>query len=120
MLSSCRNGHAVACLHHIITTKGTRMFLQDIMKNIQLAEYLVVELKRRNIPAWRNEYSTTVVLPAVNLSEQIIYQNSIFRHEGLCHIIVNLHVTKDVIEDFLTDVDDNKDANGMDLNRSKC
>jgi histidine decarboxylase len=97
MISGSRNGHSPIFFKHIITTKTKDDFKQDIDKCIELAEYLVNNIK----DAWRNQNSITVVIPKP--SQELIDKWQLATNNDISHVVVMPHVTKEKLDKFITD-----------------
>jgi histidine decarboxylase len=98
-ISGSRNGHAALFFRYIIEKKGLQGFQQDIEACFTLAEYLVEKLKG----SWRNQNSLTVIFPRP--SQKIISKWQLATEGEVSHVIVLPHVTKEKLDEFLTDIE---------------
>ena len=101
-ISGSRNGHTAIFMDYIISKKGHRGFQRDIYECMNNAHYLIKELKKIGIEAWKNVYATTVIFPRMN--EKITDKWQLSSRGDISHVVVLPHVTKKVIDKFLNDV----------------
>ena len=99
-ISGSRNGHSAIYFKHIIDQKGLHGFKKDIDECIELAEYLEESIES----SWRNQNSITVVLPRP--SDKIIKKWQLATEKNISHVIVMPHVTKEKIDEFIKDYND--------------
>lgn len=100
-LSGSRNGHTTLLLWYAIQKHGVEGFTKMVKQCLENADYLIGELDKKDIKAWRNESSITVVFPRP--CEKLINKWQIAIEGEIAHIITMPHVTKAQIDSFLND-----------------
>jgi histidine decarboxylase len=100
-LSGSRNGHTTLLLWYAIQKNGKEGFKKIIQTCIQNADYLIGELAKKDIKAWRNNYSVTVVFPRP--CEKLVNKWQIAIQGDIAHVITMPQVTKEQIDKFLED-----------------
>jgi len=88
----------------IMRTKSVASWSRDAEQMMENADYLYRELKKREIPAWRNPDSNIVYFrsPTDKICEKWSLAQIHCQDLGyLAHIVVMQHVTKEVIDSFL-------------------
>lgn len=91
-----------------ISTTPKEEFVQQARMIIDNAHYLYKQLRVRNYPVWLNAFSNTVYFRAPSLDFCKHWTLSLFtcRQLGpLAHVIVMQHVTKEMIDAFLRELD---------------
>lgn len=101
-IAGSRSGHSALFMEWIINERSLEGFEKDAAQCIEMADYLVERLSDLGKDAWRNNNSITVVMekPSAEVCEkwQLACQGN------QAHVIVLVHVTKGVIDDFVKDV----------------
>lgn len=100
-----RNGHSPLFFKYIIDKKGSDGFKKDVKKCFELAEYLtnrLNEVAEFEANAWRNQNSITIVFKKP--SESIVDKWQLATQGDIAHVIVMPHVTKELLDQFLTDI----------------
>lgn len=105
MISGSRNGHSPLFFKYILEKKTREDFRKDIDLCIELAEYLVCRMPN----AWRNQNSITVVFPKP--SERIAKKWQLATANGLSHVVVMPHVTKEKLDAFIKDYEEDQHQN---------
>ncbi|MCD6034561.1 MAG: hdc, histidine decarboxylase [Rickettsiales bacterium] len=103
-LSCSRNGHsALFAYKRLLALGGERGLSRLAADCMEVAEYTVMRLKAMDYPkVLRNPYSNVVVLATPPASVYKKWQLSVNR--DLAHIITMPHVTKDVVDAFICDL----------------
>lgn len=94
-----------------IVTTPKQEFEHQAKKIIDLAHYLYQQLRIRNYPAWLNPFSNTVFFkePSPEICKKWTLSLYTCPHLGpLAHVIIMQHVTKEMIHQFLKDLDKDK------------
>lgn len=99
-ISGSRNGHSAIYFKWILTQKTHDDFKKDIHQCIDNAEYLCQNIKH----AWRNQNSFIVVFPKP--SQEIIEKYQLATQGDIAHIVCMQHVTKDKLDEFIKDYND--------------
>lgn len=97
MISGSRNGHSPLFFKYILDKKSKDDFRKDINQCLELSEYLTNKMSN----AWRNQNSITVVFPKP--SDSIIHKWQLATSDGLSHVVVMPHVTKEKLDMFVCD-----------------
>ena len=100
-ISGSRNGHSSVFLKHVIEKKGVSGLEADVSACVNNARYLLKSLPR-DLNPWMNDDSITVVFDRP--PSKIIEKWQLATQDGVSHVVVMPHVTKDVIDDFLEDI----------------
>jgi histidine decarboxylase len=77
---------------------GMRKIVTDCLN---LADYTIEALASEGISSWRNPHSITVVFPRP--SEDVVRKWQIAPYGDIGHLITMPHVTRDMIDDFISD-----------------
>ncbi len=91
-----------------ITTTPTEEFVQEVDQMMENTTYLYQKLKEREYPVWVNPYSNTVYFKAPSYELCKRWSLSLFtcgKLGPLAHAIIMQHVDKEMIDDFLQDLD---------------
>jgi histidine decarboxylase len=98
-LSGSRNGHTTLLLWYAIQKNGKDGYKKIVMNCLDVADYLIKKLEAKNVYAWRNKYSATVLLPKP--SDTLIDKWQLAPQGDLIHIITMPHVHKTDIDEFI-------------------
>ncbi len=101
-ISGSRNGITPLFLWYAIQIHGVDGFKEQVNYCLEMADYTINELKSIGINAWRNKCSFIVVFPTVNLEVLTEWQMAI--DESTSHIITSTHITKEIIDEFIIDI----------------
>lgn len=100
-ITGSRNGHSPLFLWYAIKKLGRDGLKARAQKCLELAAYTVERLRKKNIPAWRNDNAITVIFPKPSDAVSIKWQ---LASEGkLSHIVCMPGVTQERIDEFLND-----------------
>lgn len=102
-ISGSRSGHAALFMEYMINLKGRSGFEADAAVCIENAEYLVHKLNDLNYDAWRNSNSVTVVFKKPK--DDIVKKYQLASEGDTSHVIVLVHVTKELIDRFILDLE---------------
>ena len=103
-ISGSRNGVTPLFMWYAFKTKGHDGFRELVQSCIQLADFAVQALNEIGILAWRHPYSTTVVMPRLNLTVVKKWQLAIYK--DISHMIIMPNVNRQHIESLLKDIQD--------------
>lgn len=109
-ISGSRNGFTPLLLWYAIRTLGEEGLKRRIDGALEVAAYAQRRLCDAGIAAWRNPQALTVVFPQPALSIREKWQ--LASSHGLSHVICMPHITRDKIDELLTDII-NSQANGQ-------
>lgn len=101
-ISGSRNGFTPLVLWYAIRKIGMAGYRALVKDCLGCAEYAVEQLCAAGIPAWKNPYSITVVLPRVPREISSKWQLAV--QGDWSHIIVLPHVTREIIDRFVADL----------------
>jgi len=92
----------------LIKNVGTERWTIDAQAMLENTQYLKQELDKKGWPCWVNEYSNTVFFrrPAEEIVEKYSLACNYDEQFGgaISHIVVMQHVTKEVIDQFISDL----------------
>jgi histidine decarboxylase len=69
---------------------------------LKMADYAIDRLREKDIDAWRNNNSVTVVFPRPATPVLEKWQIAVFRDIG--HMITMPHVTRDLVDELVGDI----------------
>lgn len=95
-VSGSRNGITPLFLWYVINAVSHGGFKKRVQNKLALAEYVVQELKKNGVDAWRNRNSTTVVAPIP--SESFIHTHKLAPFGDHIHIITTAHNTRTTLD----------------------
>lgn len=101
-ITGSRNGHSPLFLWYAIKNLGIESIKQRAKNSMKLANYLLEELLKLNINAFKNDNAITVVF--AKPKEEICVKWQLASEEDLSHIICMPGVTKDMIDEFINDL----------------
>jgi histidine decarboxylase len=101
-ISGSRNAITPLFLWYAILSKGSYGFRQMVQGCLDMADYAVQRFNDHGIRAWRNENSITVVFPKG--PEAVMDKWQIALQGDIGHILVMPHVTKQQIDQLLSDM----------------
>ena len=101
-LSGSRNGHSTLLLWYSIQKHGLEGHKKMAKQCLENAKFLVKQLVDKNIEAWANDYSITVLIPKP--SQVLIDRWQLATQGDLAHIITMPHVTKELLEIFVKEL----------------
>ena len=111
MISCSRSGVEPLKFWWLLNTVGIEGWSEQALAMMENTAYLVNELRRIGWPCWNNEYSNTVFFrrPSPELVSKYNLANSYDDRFGgpLSHIVVMQHVRKDIIDQFVKDLQGN-------------
>jgi len=105
-ITGSRNGHSPVLLWYAIKKIGVEGFKKRALESMELAEYLLHQLKEMGVEAWKNDSALTVIFPKP--SNEIVKKWQLASEDGFSHIICMPGVTKEMIDNFIEDL--KKDA----------
>lgn len=106
-VSGSRNAITPLFLWYAMHSKGTDGFRQMVQGCLEMADYAVQRFNDCGIRAWRNENSITIVFPKG--SEAVMNKWQIALQGEIGHILIMPHVTKQQIDQLLTDMVETKE-----------
>lgn len=108
MINCSRSGASPLKFWWLIQSVGKKGWSQQANEIMEATTYLKNELKRIKWPCWNNKYSNTVFFkrPSQEIVEKYVLANGFDERFGgnLSHVVVMQHTTKDVIDQFITDL----------------
>ena len=111
MISCSRSGVEPLKFWWLLNTVGIEGWSEQASAMMENTAYLVNELRSIGWPCWNNEYSNTVFFrrPSPELVSKYNLANSYDDRFGgaLSHIVVMQHVRKDIIDQFVKDLQGN-------------
>lgn len=108
LISCSRSAVAPLKFFWIINHVGFKKLEEQAKEMLKNTEYLQQKFDEINYPAWHLPYSNTVFFkrPPFWIREKYALANGYLEEYGgeLCHIVVMQHVTKDIIDEFIQDL----------------
>lgn len=101
-LLGSRSGLASLILWYSIRVHGVIGYRNMVKYCLKNADYAVKQFRQAGIPAWRNQHALIVVFPCSSMS--IIKKWHLAPQQGLVHIVTMPHVTRDLIDELITDI----------------
>jgi histidine decarboxylase len=101
-ITGSRNGHCPLFLWYALKKMGVEGLRNRYLNSLVVAEYCETRLNEIGIPAWRNPNAITVVFPKV--TDTIIAKWQLATQETISHIICMPSVTKDQIDELISDI----------------
>ena len=101
-ITGSRNGHAVLFLWYAINKMGAEGLRKRYKHSLKMTTYCIEELKKIEINAWSNPGAITVVFPRT--SEKLRNKWQLATEDHITHIICMPNISKEQIDDFITDV----------------
>jgi histidine decarboxylase len=101
-VSGSRNAITPLFLWYAMHKLGINGFRQRVQDCLKMADYAVRHFNDHGIPAWRNDNSITVVFPKG--AETVMSKWQIALQGEIGHILVMPHVTKQQIDQLLSDM----------------
>ena len=101
-VTGSRNGLTPVIMWYAARAMGVEGLRARVETSLELAAYTEERLRSAKIHAWRNENAITVVLPQVSRDLQNKWQ--LATANGISHIILMPHITRDMIDDIVSDV----------------
>ncbi|WP_294402772.1 histidine decarboxylase [Prosthecobacter sp.] len=100
-IAGSRSGFSPLLLWHRLRTLGDAGLRDMVQTCLGNAEYAVQEFRSHGIEAWRHPNSITVVFPKPPLS--MMQRWTIAPRKNIGHLIVMPHVTRAILDAFVTD-----------------
>jgi glutamate/tyrosine decarboxylase-like PLP-dependent enzyme len=100
-INGSRSGFACLCMWYSLMKKDKQGLIDDITKCYQNADYLIDLFKKKNIDAWRNQYSITVVFPKPDIN--IINKYQLATQTNIAHAVITPSVKKEILEEFVNE-----------------
>ncbi len=101
-ISGSRNAIAPLFLWYAIKNYGKKGLLKRAEESLANAAFLVRELNRIGVPAWRNENAITVIFPRP--SSKICSKWSLATNENTAHVICMPGIKQQTLHMFLEDI----------------
>ncbi|MEY4012709.1 MAG: hypothetical protein RIT22_1833 [Bacteroidota bacterium] len=101
-ITGSRNGHCPLFLWYALKKMGVEGLRNRYLNSLVVAEYCETRLNEIGIPAWRNPNAITVVFPKV--ADTIIAKWQLATQETISHIICMPSVTKNQIDELISDI----------------
>ena len=101
-ISGSRNGLSPLFLWSAIRKLGPSGFRKMVVGCLKMADYAIDRLREKDIDAWRNNNSVTVVFPRPATPVLEKWQIAVFRDIG--HMITMPHVTRDLVDELVRDI----------------
>ena len=101
-ISGSRNGLSPLFLWSAIRKLGPSGFREMVVRCLKMADYAIDRLREKDIDAWRNNNSVTVVFPRPATPVLEKWQIAVFRDIG--HMITMPHVTRDLVDELVGDI----------------
>ncbi len=101
-ISGSRNGLSPLFLWSAIRKLGPSGFREMVVGCLKMADYAIDRLREKDIDAWRNNNSVTVVFPRPATPVLEKWQIAVFRDIG--HMITMPHVTRDLVDELVRDI----------------
>jgi len=105
-ITGSRNGLSSLFIWNVINTKGIEGFKNDVDKTMINARYLLSELRKRNISAFKNNLSSTVIFERPN--EEFVKRWQLACTGDIAHVVVMPSVDKGKLDLFLKEIDELK------------
>jgi histidine decarboxylase len=102
-VTGSRNGITPVLLWYAIRKLGREGLLKRAIAGMELAQYAEKRLKAIGIPAWRNPYALTVVMPQPE--RRICIKWPLASEQGVSHFICMPGVTREQIDAFIRDLE---------------
>jgi len=100
-VSGSRSGITPLFFWHLIHQVGEEGFREIVKNCLNTADYAITRFSSHGIKAWRHRNSLTVVFPRQN--EEILKKWQIAMQGDEAHLIAMPHVTKNQIDDFISE-----------------
>jgi histidine decarboxylase len=101
-ITGSRNGISPLFLWYCIQRWGINGLKKRVAHSLETAAYTEVQLNKIGVKAWRNPDTFTVVFPTPDASIKLKWQ--LASEDGMSHIICMPNVTKEQIDEFITDM----------------
>lgn len=101
-ITGSRNGHSPLFLWYAIHKYGKEGLKKRAVDALEVAIYAEEKMKDLGIEAWRNQNALTVVFPTP--TSKICHKWQIASDSGFSHIICMPGVTKEKIDEFISDL----------------
>ena len=101
-ITGSRNGITPLILWHAIRTHGRKGFAKWVAGCLERAEYAIKCFHGIGLEAWRNSHAITVVIPKP--PDPVLKKWQIAVHDGNGHIVVMPHITREKIDELITDI----------------
>ncbi len=106
-LSGSRNGHSALFMNYLIETKGIEGFKEDIYYCLELTDYFIEEYEKRiKKKAWKNKNSITIIIDRP--SDSVVSKWQLACENNISHIIILPHITKEILNNFLIDLENDR------------
>ena len=102
-INGSRNGITPLMLWYAFKRYGTKGLKDIVDRSLGMADYAVNLFKIKGINAWRNKHSITVVFP--HPSEELIHKWQIAPQKNIAHIITMPHITKEIINELVGEIE---------------
>ena len=100
-ITGSRNGVSPMFLWYAIQKTGLDGFKQIVHDCLDMADYVIDELQKIGVDAWRNENSITVVFPLG--IDWVMEKYHIAPENGIGHLITMPKVSKEQVDNFVKD-----------------
>jgi histidine decarboxylase len=101
-----------------VTTHTKEEFMRQAVMIIENAHYFYTQLKKRQYPVWLNPFSNTVYFKAPSMELCEHWTLSLFtcpKLGPLAHAIIMQHVDKEMIDEFLRELDSERNQNRVEI-----
>lgn len=107
MISCSRSAKDPLKFWWMIHKHGAKGWTAEAKQIVEMSDYLYNEIKKIGYPVYRNEHSNTIMFkrPSEALRDKYTLANGSDKEWGeLSHIVVMQHVTKEMVDEFVTDL----------------
>jgi histidine decarboxylase len=101
-ITGSRNGHSSLFLWYAIKKMGVEGLKKRYLHSMEVAQYCKSEMVKLGIKAWTNKGAITVVFPKTSDAMKNKWQ--LATEEDVTHVICMPNVTKEKIDEFLSDL----------------
>lgn len=105
-ITGSRNGLSSLFIWNVIKTKGIKGLKNDVDKTMNNSKYLLSEMRKRNISAYKNELSSTIIFERPN--EDFVKKWQLACTGDIAHVVVMPSVNKEKLDLFLKEIDELK------------
>lgn len=102
-ITGSRNGLSSLFIWNVINTKGIEGLKKDVDKTMNNSKYLLSEMRKRSISAYKNELSSTIIFERPN--EDFVKRWQLACTGDIAHVVVMPSVNIEKLDLFLKEID---------------